>query len=182
MTASTTLWVVLALALFWAVGAYNRLVRLRGQVLLAFQPLDARMAQFIVLLQEQSPMAFDPLRTHPALAGSGLWAGLQAACTQFDVSLRVVRKQVLDAESVAALQSAYTTLQVWWDRLVTEGHEQRPETLPASWQIAWMDNRRLVGDTLEAFNQAVQVHNVAIAQFPALLLARVFGFRSAGSL
>ena len=126
-------------------------------------------------------MVFDPLRTQPVLVGSGLWAGLQAACTQFDVSLRVVRKQVLDAESVAALQSAYTTLQVWWDRLVTECHG-RPEMLPASWQMAWMDNRRLVGDTLEVFNLAVQVHNAAIAQFRALVLARVFGFRAAGCL
>jgi LemA protein len=181
---STTLWVALALALFWVVGAYNRLVRLRGQVLLAFQPLDARMAQFIVLLQEQSPLVFDPLRTQPVLVGSGLWAGLQAACIQFDVALRVVRKQVLDAESVAVLQSAYATLQVWWDRLVTESHEchEHPETLPASWQMAWMDNRRLVGDTVEVFNQAVQAHNAAIGQFPALVLARAFGFRAAGCL
>ena len=181
MTESTTLWVALALVLFWTVGAYNRLVRLRGQVLLAFQPLDARMAQFIVLLQEQSPLVVDPLRTQPVLLGSGLWAGLQAACTQFDVALRVVRRQVLDAESVAALQSAYATLQVWWERLVTECREQ-PELLPASWQMAWMDNRRLAGDTIEVFNQAVQVHNAAIGQFPALLLARVFGFRAAACL
>lgn len=177
----TTLWVGLAVLLFWSVGAYNRLVRLRGQILLAFQPLDARMAQFITLLQEQSPLVFDPMRTQPLLADSRLWAGLQAACTQFDVALRVVRKQVLDAESVAALQSAHTTLQVWWDRLVSECRDH-PELLPASWQMAWMDNRRLAGDAVEAFNQAVTAHNAAVSQFPALVLARTFGFRAAGCL
>ena len=98
-----------------------------------------------------------------------------------DVALRVVRKQVLDAESVAALQSAYATLQVWWDRLVSEGCDQ-PEVLPASWQLAWMDNRRLTGDAVDVFNQAVQAHNQAIAQFPAVVLARTFGFRAAGCL
>ena len=181
MTESTALWVALALLLFWSVGAYNRLVRLRGQILLAYQPLDARMSQFIILLQEQSPLVFDPTRAQALRASASLWAGLQAACTQFDVALRVVRKQVLDAESVAALQSAHITLQVWWDRLVSKCHDQ-PEALPASWQMAWIDNRRLTADAVAAFNQAVQAHNAAISQFPALILARTFGFRAAGCL
>lgn len=174
-------WWILALVLFWSVGAYNRLVRLRGQALLAFQPLEARLAQFIVLLQEQSPLAFDPLRTQPLLASSSLWAGLQAACTQFDVALRIARKQVLDREAMAALQTAHATLHVWWDRLMDAGREH-PEVLPASWQLAWIDNQRHAADATEVFNQAVQAHNTAIAQFPALVLARLFGFRAAGCL
>lgn len=181
MTDLLPLWWVLALTLFWSVGAYNRLVRLRGQALLAFQPVDARLAQFIILLQEQSPLAYDPLRTQPLLAMSSMWTGLQSACTQFDVALRVVRKQVLDAEAMEALQTAYATLHVWWDRLVDEGRTH-PEVLPASWQMAWIDNRRQLGDAVEVFNQAVHAHNAAIAQFPALLLAQVFRFRPAGCL
>ena len=33
-----------------------------------------------------------------------------------------------------------------------------------------------------AFNEAVEIYNAAIAQFPAWLLAKMFGFRMAGSL
>lgn len=181
MTDSMLPWWLLALLLFWAVGAYNRLVRLRGQVLVAFQPVDARLGQFIVLLQEQSPLAFDPMRTQPLLLTSSLWAGLQAACTQLDVALRVVRRQVHDAESMAALQTAQETLLVWWDRLVHECRDH-PDLLPESWQLAWMDNRRQAGDAAETFNHAVMAHNAAIRQFPAQVLARVFGFRPAGCL
>jgi LemA protein len=181
MTDSLVPWGLLALVIFWSVGAYNRLVRLRAQVLQAFQAVDTRLAQFIVLLQEHSPLAFDPLRTQPLLAASGLWIGLQSACSQFDVALRVVRRQVLDAEAMEALQSAGGTLHVWWDRLVDEARDHA-EMLPASWQLAWIDNRRQVGEATEAFNHAVMAHNMAITQFPALLLARVFRFRPAGCL
>ncbi len=174
-------WWVLALVLFWAVVAYNRLVRLRGLALAAFQPVDARLSQFITLLQEQSPLTFDPMRTQPLRLSSTLWAGLQGASTQFDVALRVVRRQVLDPEAMAALRTAQETLQVWWDRLVLECKDH-PEHVPASWQMAWMDNRRQTAEAAETFNQAVQVHNAAIAQFPALVLARLFSFRPAGSL
>jgi len=174
-------WGVLALVLFWAVGAYNRLVRLRGHVLAAFLPVDARLSQFILLLQEQSPLAFDPLRTQPLRLSTTLWAGLQGASTQFDVALRVVRRQPLDPEAVAALRTAQDTLQVWWERLVQECRDH-PDQTPASWQLAWMDNRRQVAETSELFNQAVQAHNQAIVQFPALVLARLFNFRPAACL
>ena len=117
----------------------------------------------------------------PLLASSSLWAGLQAAGTQFDVALRVVRRRVLDAESMAALHTAHATLQVWWDRLINECREH-PEVLPASWQTSWIDNRRLARDAVDAFNQLVQAHNAAVMQFPALVLARIFGFRPAGCL
>jgi LemA protein len=163
-------WGVLALVLFWAVGAYNRLVRLRGQVLAAFLPVDARLSQFILLLQEQSPLAFDPLRTQPLRLSTTLWAGLH-----------VVRRQPLDPEAVAALRTAQDTLQVWWERLVQECRDH-PDQTPASWQLAWMDNRRQVAETSELFNQAVQAHNQAIVQFPALVLARLFNFRPAACL
>ena len=174
-------WWALALLLFWAVGAYNRLVRLRGAALTAFQPVDARLSQFITLLQEQSPLAFDPQRTQPLVVPSALWAGLQGASTQFDVALRVVRRQTLDPEAMDALRTAQDTLQVWWDRLVQECKDQ-PDHAPASWQMAWMDNRRQTAEAAETFNQAVLAHNAAIGQFPALLLARLFSFRAAGCL
>ena len=181
MTDSLLPWWLLALVLFWAVGAYNRLVRLRGLAMAAFQPVDARLSQFITLLQEHSPLTFDPTRTQPLLLSSTLWAGLQGASTQFDVALRVVRRQVLDPEAVAALRTAHDTLQVWWDRLIQECSDH-PDHIPASWQMAWMDNRRQTTEAAEAFNQAVQTHNEAISQFPALVLARLFSFRAAGRL
>ncbi|MFO1194624.1 MAG: LemA family protein [Rhodoferax sp.] len=174
-------WGLLALAIFWAVGAYNRLVRLRGAVLAAFPPLDARLSQCITLLQEPAPLRFDPSRTQPLLLASSLWTGLNGACTQFDVALRVVRRQVMDPEAVAALRTAHDTLHTWWERLVQDT-AYPADHLPAAWQMAWLENRRQVAEAGEVFNQAVRAHNEAIGQFPALLLARLFGFRPAGVL
>jgi hypothetical protein len=129
----------------------------------------------------EASTAVEPQRTQPLAVTSTLWAGLQGASTQFDVALRVVRRQPLDPEAVEALRTAQETLQVWWDRLVQECRDQ-PDQAPASWQMAWMDNRRQTAEAADTFNQAVLAHNAAIRQFPALVLARLFSFRSAACL
>lgn len=181
MTDSLFLWLALALVLFWSVGAYNRLIRLRAQALLAFQALDVRLTHFIGLLPQLPPMPTDPSQTQPILASLPLWAGLQSASNQFDVALRIARKQVFDAEAIGALQTAHSTLQDWWARLLDEWGEH-PDHFLASLKSGWAENLRQTGDAVAAFNQAVHDHNAAITQFPAMVLARVFGFRPAGCL
>ena len=42
-TSTTVLLVLVALLGFWAVGAYNRLTRLRGAAISAWGPLDAQL-------------------------------------------------------------------------------------------------------------------------------------------
>ena len=44
-------WVVVAVLLFWFVGAYNRLVRLRAAVLQAYATLDAALARQLDFVQ-----------------------------------------------------------------------------------------------------------------------------------
>ncbi|MFN6060478.1 MAG: LemA family protein, partial [Burkholderiales bacterium] len=41
MLLSRWFWIVFALLVFWALGAYNRLVRLRAQIKQQFGPLQA---------------------------------------------------------------------------------------------------------------------------------------------
>ncbi len=182
---SALLWLALAVALFWSVGAYNRLVRLRSLAIAAFQVLDARLGNYIVLVDTHitasatiNTLAQQPF--HPATS-TPVWAGLLGARTQFEASLRVVRRRALDAGAMAALQTAHGTLQAAWARVLAHDRDQA-ELLPASCGAQWDDNSRLVSHAMAEFNRAVLDHNAAITQFPALLLARIFGFRPAGCL
>ena len=75
------LWLALALLVFWMLGAHNRLVRLRGQVRLAFQAVDQYYSQYLRLVDTHMPhMANQSL--------TAAQAGLRGAVVQFDNSLR----------------------------------------------------------------------------------------------
>lgn len=183
MTVTLGFWLVAAALLAWSLGAYNRLVRLRAHVISSFAAVDQRMVQALDLLSEavaahENPAV--PVADDPDTLDGGVpaRAGLQAAAAQFDVALRVARRQPLDASAVAALQAAYMTANVVWDRY----RAPAPEPDMVAMQRAWEDNAQVMREGHGSFNTAVKRYNAAIAQFPASMLAHVFGFGPAAPL
>lgn len=175
-----------AVLLFWAVGAYNRIVRLRTQATVLFGVLQARLRHFLDLaddhLREASGLAqAQALAAPQGAAHAQVWMGLQGARTQFEASLAAATRKPLDAPSIAALQTAHATLQVAWLRVQDECRLY-PQLFHSTLEPGWTDNARLVALATEDFNAAVLAHNTAISQFPAVVLAQIFGFRAAGSL
>ena len=186
MTPSWIGWITLALALFWAVGAYNRLVRLRAQAIAGLVALDGHLSQYIAIVDDllktasslaPAQAAATPRDANPATA----WAGLQGASTQFEASLRVARKRALDAGAMAALQTALTTLQVSWSRVCEECRYPQDLVSPTGERL-WAENTHHTKHASAEFNRAVVAYNAAVTQFPALLLAYLFSFRPAGCI
>ncbi len=182
MTSTLLFWLSLAVSLFWALGAYNRLVRLRAKVIGAFSAVDHRLIQVLTLVSERVAVqrvltAADAALNKPGVHVDADLDGLQGAAIQFEVALRVARKSPLDAPCVAALRTACATMQVSWDR----SQAQPDEALSAN-QRAWEENQQACNVAMESFNQSIAIYNRAIAQFPALVLAYFFGFRAAESL
>ena len=183
MTFSLLFWLTLAVLLFWSLGAYNRLVRLRAQVIGTFSAVDHRLVQVLTLVSERAVVQRGQAPT-PGAAVCGpsdqieaSLDGLQGAAIQFEVALRVARKAPLDAPSMAALRTAFATMQVSWER-----SQEPPDDALAANQRAWEDNQQASKDALESFNRSVAIYNRAITQFPAAVLAYFFGFRAAESL
>jgi LemA protein len=163
MSSSVFLWIGAAALVFWAVGAYNRLVRLRSQGIAAFAVLEGLVNQFM-------PMA------SPEVTDS---AALVAAADQCRVALKMCRSQPLNGATINALTIAYETMCLSWSRQRQHGPRgsapEPSEDLPLHWE-------QLVVQTELArteFNKAVARYNAAVIQFPAVLLARLFGFRPA---
>lgn len=179
MTTSIVLWLVVAVVVCWLLGAYNRLVRLRAQVISVFAAVDHRMTQSLVLMgeavaQSQSQLPAEPDATSGA-AGSANRAALQAAAIQFEVALRVAGKHPLDANGVAALQTAYATAHAVWERYLGDAADNA-SVAQASVRRTWEDNTQAVRDAEAGYNVAMLAYNAAIAQFPASILAYLFGF------
>jgi len=174
MTSSLLAWSVVALLVFWAVGAYNRLMRLRSEVHASFLELQAQLQQ-----QTQLASFVMPSPEHRWVTGEPAFLDqIQGASSQLAACLDAGRPRPLDHERVAALAAAAAVLDRAWERAEREDvHDlagpQLPDTITES-------RVRLVRQTQAAarkFNEAVTQYNRAIAQFPALLLAWIFGFK-----
>jgi LemA protein len=169
-------WVIAAVALFWAVGAYNRLVRLRSEANAAFAALEAELARQVQLVHACIP----PEEEQPQsqfTGGSAFWGGLQGAAAQLQASLQSAKSRPLDPERIAALGAAQEVLSMAWDRAERDdAHDLAGPRLPDDFSGERQQLVRMTHAATEHFNQAVQQYNDAIAQFPALLLAWLFGF------
>lgn len=176
-SSSLLFWVVAAIALFWGVGAYNRLVRLRSEVNTAFAALEAELARQVELVQA----CLDPQDSHPASqfdGGSAFWGGLQGAATQFAASLNAARARPLDVERIAALGAAQEVLHMAWDRAERDdAHDLAGPRLPENLTAERAQLVRMTQAATARFNDAVTRYNEAIGQFPAMLLAWLFGFQ-----
>jgi LemA protein len=179
ITPSVVFWSAAAVLLFWSVGAYNRLMRLRAEANTAFAAVDAELGRQIDLVRQLSPDA-----ALPALEGRvSIWASLQAAALQLAASLAAARQKPLDPERVAALGAAQDTLAAAWRRAQQDdAHDVAGSRLPDT-VISQRDQFLIQANAVtEQFNQAVARYNEAIGQFPALLLALLCRFKPARAL
>ncbi|WP_096671337.1 LemA family protein [Polaromonas sp. AET17H-212] len=179
-TQSLVLIVVFALLLFWAVGAYNRLVRLKNTIANAFGQIDVQFKrrydlipnlveaakkyllheretlEAVIAARNQARSASDAARSHPTRAPEVL--ALAAAEEALSGSLG----------RLFALAEAYPELKA--DDTIRELSEELTST----------ENK--VAFARQAYNDAVLDYNNAQAQFPALLIARLFGFAASAML
>jgi len=168
--------------LFWSVGAYNRLVRLRAEARTAFAALEQELARQVQLVQACLPES----ETQPASLFDGestFWGSLQGAASQFAASLAAARSRPLDPEGMAALRAARDVLATAWERAERDdAHDLAGSRLPETVSATRAQLVVQAAVAAEQFNTAVARYNHAIRQFPALLLAWLFGFRAGRGL
>jgi LemA protein len=177
MSTSLVFSIVAAVLLFWMVGAYNRLMRMRAAANAAFAALETELARQVALVNT----CVDAEDSHPASqfdGGSAFWGGLHGAAAQFTASLASARLRPLDPERIAALGAAQEILAAAWERAERDdAHDLAGPRLPEN---ITAEREQLVRQTHAAtrqFNEAVSAYNQAIGQFPARVLAWLFGFR-----
>jgi len=180
MMSSLFAWLVPAVLLFWCVGAYNRLVRLRADVKSAFAVVEVELLRHIQLAQDLPKDDADMAR----FTGSQpLWTHVHAATSQLTSSLASARARPLDPQGIAALRSAGEVLSMAWERAEREdAHDLAGPRLPEATSATRAQLVQQVQSAANHFNAAVTRYNHAIAQFPALLLAWVFGFKAGRAL
>jgi len=173
-------WIVLAVLIFWGVGAYNRLVRLRNVIGNSFAQIDVQLKrrydlipnlvevarkyaaheretlEAVTAARNQAKAAADVARSRPAAAGA--------------VTSLAMAEQVLGGAmtKLMALVEAYPELKA--DQSLRELAEELTST----------ENK--VAFSRQLFNDATLDYNNAAQQFPTSLMANLFGFREAAML
>ena len=171
---------VLAVLVFWAVGAYNRLIRLKNTIANAFSQIDVQLKrrydlipnlveaakkylsheretlEAVIAARNQAKSANDAVRSRPSNA--------------LAVTTLAVAEQALSSSlgQLFALNEAYPELKA--DQTIRDLSEELTST----------ENK--VTFARQAFNDAVLDYNNAQGQFPAVLVAKMFSFAPSAML
>ncbi len=163
---------LLAITLFWAVGAHNRLVRLRAEVVRQWSSVDAVWLRLLVRMQggisaRQSLTGGD--------AGADELQPLQMACDELLEALSQARLQPLDGESQKQVVAQH--LKVLAEirlMLQTANDAVKPDL-----DIALNRMRQTLPAALIPYHVAVAAYNDALAMRPASWLARRLNLKPA---
>lgn len=171
-------WVLLVLALlvgFWAVGAYNRLVRLRNAIANAFAQIDVQLKRRHDLI----PNLVEVARKYLQHEAQTLEAVI-AARNQARVAEQAAAGSPLAPGAVGTLSGAEQLLGGALGRLmaVVESYPELKADATMSElseELASTENR--LGFARQAYNDQALEYNDAAQAFPTLVIARLFGFQ-----
>ena len=176
-------WILLAAALlvvFWAVGAFNRLTRLKNAIANAFGQIDVQLKRRYDLV----PNLVEVARGYLAHEAATLEAVIKAR-GQAQGAAAAARAAPTSASAMGALAVAEQALGGSLGRLMMVA-ESYPElkadaTMQSlSEELTSTENR--LGFARQAYNDQVLDFNDQAAQFPAIVVARLLGFPTAPML
>jgi len=169
-----------AVAVFWMLGAYNRLVRLRNAIGQAWQQVEALLRRRDAAAAALVAALREPLADEAAALDTWLTALGQVAAAREALSARPVdgnaAEQLLRADAVAA--AAQTRVL----SLAEQQPASRDDDVAAPLRAELEEADARGGFARQLFNEAVAAYNEAARQYPTRLLARLYGFGTAGRL
>jgi LemA protein len=170
-----------ALVFFWAVGAYNRLVRLRAMAAQQFAVVDAQFVRLWAWVEGSLPAHVrddDELTESPQTSLNEVWA----ACEVFAESLALVRANPFDAAPMQRVNIArvqlFKLLRQEKDFHMADDSAWFSDPLQKKFERLKTQSWPMI----VAYNQAVQAYNDAASEWPARWLAKQFSFVAAVKL
>ncbi len=172
--------VLLSLALlfvFWAVGAYNRLVSLRNRFKNAFAQIDVQLKRRHDLI----PNLVETAKGYMKHEREALEAVIAARNTAVAANRRAASDPT-DAAAVQQLGAAEDTLGATLGRLfaLSEAYPElkaNQNMMQLTEELTSTENR--IAFARQAFNDNVMEYNISVEQFPGSIIANVFTFKPA---
>lgn len=161
-------YIILAIALVYLIISYNSLISVKNSVSKAWANIDVLLKQ----RHDELPKLVDTCKQYMKYEQETLEKVIQA---------RSRVSEARESQNVAALGAAEGVLRSGLGQLFALA-ESYPE-LKANEQFLHLQSRisgleNAIADRREFYNESVNINNVRIAQFPDLILARLFNFKS----
>jgi len=165
---------IVAVSVWWAVGAYNRLIRLKNAIANAFGQIDVQLKRRYDLI----PNLVEVAKKYLAHESQTLEAVISAR-NQARSAEQKVAGQPLDPAALAQLAGAEQALGSAMGRMfaLAEAYPdlKADQTMrDLSEELTSTENR--LGFARQAYNDHVLAFNDEAAQFPTLIVARMCGF------
>ena len=173
-------WSIVALIVFWAVGAYNRLVRLRNEITNSFAQIDVQLKRRHDLIPNLVEVARKYLEHERETLER-----VTAARAQVIAATDLVKSRPNQAGPIQSLGMAEGVLAnaMAQFRAVVEAYPElkADESLrDLNEELIHTENK--VAFSRQLFNDVTLDYNNAAHQFPTNLIAGVFGFKTAAML
>lgn len=173
-------WSIVALIVFWAVGAYNRLVRLRNEITNSFAQIDVQLKRRHDLIPNLVEVARKYLEHERETLER-----VTAARAQVIAATDLVKSRPNQAGPIQSLGMAEGVLAnaMAQFRAVVEAYPElkADESLrDLNEELTHTENK--VAFSRQLFNDVTLDYNNAAHQFPTNLIAGVFGFKTAAML
>ena len=175
---------LLSILVFWSLGAYNRLVRLRAAIGQNLAVIDSHLTRYEELVElAVTAAASAPFGWQSSIApelGAAHWTRLQTAARKTAIAMAHWQDLLFSHAAARALRESKLELAQAWQSI------NHPDvyyiTVAPELQARWTELDVLIQPDVDRYNQAVTHYNAAVSQFPALLLARLFSFHPASPL
>lgn len=177
MIATIILLAIGLLIVFWAVGAYNRLVSLRNQIKNAFAQIDVQLKRRYDLIPNlvETAKAYmkherETLEAVIAARNQAVTANAKASA---DPANAGAMQQMAAAEGMlsSTLGRLFALSEAYPDLKANQNMMQLTEELTST------ENR--IAFSRQAYNDGVMQYNTSIEQFPVSIIANMFTFRQA---
>lgn len=171
---------VLAVLVFWIVGAYNRLIALRNTIAESWARVQAAL--------QQRGGAVQPLLAalqEPMAAEAGALQALAEAHAECQKAATAMNTKPVDEAHAQAWVAAEARLAAAAARVMALLDQQRELSATeavAAPLAAWREGQAQLPFARQLFNQAAVAYNEAADQFPTRIVARGFRLSRAGAI
>ena len=169
--------VIVALLVFWVVGAYNRLVSLRNRFKNSFAQIDVQLKRRYDLIPNLVEIAKgymkherDTLEAVIAARNQAVTANARAVLDPADAAA-VQQLSAAEGSLTASLGKMFALSEAYPDLKANQNMMQLTEELTGT------ENK--IAFSRQAYNDSVMQYNTSIEQFPGSVLANMFGFKLA---
>ena len=169
MNVSIVLWTLLATGIFWGVGAYNRVTRLRARAAESLGPLGKCMQSYAALMETHG---------HEPAAAVPEWLHIRALAMELEPLLEATLKAPVDTEAILRLDAMHSELQSAWKTLNDTPADLAGGVIPEALRVQWDAATFKTQMAWESTQEAMQSLSAATSQFPASLLVRSMGLKA----